>query len=217
MMGAQSRQDAGSNGFPLNAAHFADPAKRAALFNGLLREIAGTAPAQRERSIRDALETAFLAGVTLVRADPGFDPGGAASDIPRIIDLTDLPLDAQDGFILMSDVVGLGRPGSHPHREPEPLVLRPFYTRDAKRSWWAELPEPAAHARWTPWVIVTLERFGLVTEMPNNPGRSTLTQRAITLMQTGKTSRDIPTIAAWERNAKARGHSTSDLTQPAHG
>jgi hypothetical protein len=101
----------------------------------------------RERSFRDALETAFLAGVALVRSNPGFDPRGDASDIPHIIDLTDLPLDAQDGFALMSEVIGLGHPGSHPNQEPEPLVLRPFYTSDAKRSWWAELPEPASHAR----------------------------------------------------------------------
>jgi hypothetical protein len=52
--------------------------------------------------------------------------------------------------------------------------------------------------------------------MPNNPGRSTLTQRALVLMQHGSTSRDIPTTAAWERNPKARGHSANDLTQPAH-
>jgi hypothetical protein len=210
-MGALQRHGSEKAGSSLNASHLADAAHRAALFDGLLRDIAGTPAAQREQSVRAALENAFMAGAALVRSDPSFDPSRRLTDLPPIIEISDLPIDAQDGFALMSEVAGLGAPGTHPYKDPEPLVLRPFHTPDAKRSWWAELPETASQPRWTPWVIATLERFGLVVEMPNNPGRSTLTHRAVVLMQNGSVSRDVPVTAAWERNPKARGHTTADL------
>jgi hypothetical protein len=211
-MGAlQAHAPGKSGGLALNASHFADPAQRAALFDGLMRDIVGASVAKREQSLRTALESAFMAGAALVRSDPSFDPRGGFSNLPAMIHVGDLPLDAQDGFALMTEVVGLGIPGSHPHKDPEPLVLRPFHTSDAKQSWWAELPEMAMQPRWTPWVIAALERFGLLVDMPNNPGRSTLTHRAVVLMQNGSVSRDIPVTAAWERNPKARGHTTADL------
>lgn len=209
-------QPARSGGMALGAAHFADPQQRAALFEGFLRDLASLDGAARHRALTQAMESAFMAGATLVRSDPGFDPFGQGQrKEPDMLRLDDLPHDAQDALIEMSRIVGLGNPGSHPGKEPEPLVLRPFYTSDGKRSWWAELPKDSTESRWSAWVVLTLERFGLITGFPGETGRSTLTHRAIALMQKGKASLDAPTTPAWERNAKARDLAVKGVRQPA--
>jgi hypothetical protein len=200
----------------LSASHFANPQTRSMLFEGLLRDMGGMDQVRRDLALRQALETAFMAGAALVRSDPAFDPRGRASDGgPGFIEFDDLPHDAQDGFLQMTQIVGLVRPGACPDKEPIPLVLRPFYTSDGKRSWWVELPKDTTEERWSPWVILTCERFGLITEFPNSPGRSTLTHRAIVMMQTGRASLDVPTTAAWERNVKARELAVREVRQPA--
>jgi hypothetical protein len=209
-------QSTKTGGMALSETHFATPALRGSLFEGFLRDIARLDESRREMALKQALETAFLAGATLVRANPSFDPlGEAVKQGGGVIGLDDLPHDAQDGLALMSQVVGLGYPGSHPNSEPDALVLQPFYTADGKRSWWAELPKDATEARWAPWVILTLERFGLIAGFPGNPGRLTLTHRAIALMQRGEASLEVPATPAWERNPKARELAVNELRQPA--
>jgi hypothetical protein len=198
----------------VSGAHFATPGQRAALFEGFLRDLDGVPEAERHQRVKQALESAFLAGASLTRSDPTFDPLNRDASQPSTLAFDDLPHDAQDGFVLACEIVGLGYPGSHPLREPEPLVFRPFHTSEGKRSWWAELPAEAREARWTPWVIATLERLGLVTELPNSSGRYTLTHRAVVLMQTGKASAEVPATPAWEQNVKAKGLAMSDIKQP---
>ena len=200
----------------LGASHFADSQKRAALFEGFLRDLATLNGPARERALTQAMESAFMAGATLVRSDPSFDPFGSGQrKEPDVLRLDDLPHDAQDALIDMCRIVGLGYPGSNPTKEPEPLVLRPFYTSDGKRSWWAELPKDSTEERWSAWVVLTLERFGLITDFSGDQGRSTLTHRAIALMQKGKAALDVPTTPAWERNVKARDLAVKGTKQPA--
>jgi hypothetical protein len=199
----------------LSAAQLASPGKRAALFDDLLRDT-GVVGAEAKLAVRQALESAFMAGAALVQADPGFDPLGRGSKgEPDFVDIDELPQQAHDGFLLMTQVVGLERPGEHPDKAPEPLVLRAFHSADGKRSWWAELPRRATEARWSQWAILECERYGLIAELPNNPGRSTLTHRAIVMMQTGRASLDVPATPAWERNPRARDVAVNGRRQPA--
>jgi hypothetical protein len=203
-----------AGGTPMNARQLAGPGKRAAMFEQVLQDIGVATPSQ-QLALREAMESAFAAGLAIGQQDPDFDPDGGADHEPGIIEFEDLPHDAQDGFLLLTEIAGLGRPGESPGKAPSPIVLRAFHTADGRRSWWAELPRQATAARWTPWVILTLERFGLLTELPNNPGRSTLTHRAIGLMQRGRVSLDVPSTPAWERNARVRDVAVSDRRQPA--